>query len=97
MQRFSCGTICPSEKVEKFLDTISESMCACSHFFANFAVTEPLGFEVFGLGGQEPSYVSFVQCRHIRQIAWRDATDTVTKTSTAPALQSGDIVSFVTD
>ena len=33
--------------MEKFLDTILESMCACYHFFATFTVTEPSGFEVF--------------------------------------------------
>ena len=60
---------------EKFLSSILKSMCACSHNFTNFAVAEPLSLEVGGLGGlggQEPSSVSFVQRGHIRQIFWRE-------------------------
>lgn len=56
----------------KFLSSILKSMCACSHNFTNFAVAEPLSLEVGGLGGQEPSSVSFVQRGHIRQIFWRE-------------------------
>ena len=56
---------------EEFPSSILKSMCTCSHNFTNFTVAEPMSLEVGGLRGQEPSSVSFVQCGHIRQIAWR--------------------------
>ena len=61
------GTFSAKEFPYPFL----KSMCACSHHFTNTAVAEPLGLEVGGFRGQEPSSVSFVQRGHIRQIAWR--------------------------
>ena len=64
-------TITKALSREKFLDTILRSMCACSHKFSNLAVTEPMSLEVCGLSCQDPSSASFVQCGHIRQIAWQ--------------------------
>lgn len=57
---------------DKFLSSILKSLCACSHNFTYFAIAEPLSLEGGGLGGQEPSFVSFVQRGHIRQIFWRE-------------------------
>ena len=69
---FSNAAIAGTFSGEELPSSFLKSMCACSHNFTNFAVAEPLSLEVCGLGCQETSFVSFVQRRDIRHIAWRE-------------------------
>ena len=56
----------------QFLQSILKSMCANSHLFAKFAVTESLRPEAFCSRGKKQSSVSFIQTGHIRHFAWRE-------------------------
>lgn len=56
----------------QFLQPILKSMRANSHIFAQFAVTESLGFETFSSCGKKPSSISLIQTGQIRHFTWRE-------------------------